>query len=130
MEPIVDQATSRLAGRVAVEKVNADENPGRIRELKVLAVPTLIVIQGDREVARLTGAQSEQAINDLFAMAAGDGMAGPKRLSTTDRAVRLTAAVALLAAGMLSGPAVPLLVAGAATGVTAFRRPERKRSPA
>ncbi|MDR9451882.1 MAG: thioredoxin family protein, partial [Acidimicrobiia bacterium] len=72
MEPMVDEAASRHAGRVALEKVNADRQQARVRELKVRAVPTLIALRGDREIARLTGAQSEQAITDLFALAAGD----------------------------------------------------------
>ena len=125
MEPMVDEAASRNTGRVALEKVNADEQQARVRELRVRAVPTLIALRGDREVARLTGAQSEQAINNLFALAAGDPTVGPKRLSRTDRTVRLVAAVAVLAVGLLSGPAIPLLVAGAAIGATALPRPTR-----
>lgn len=128
MEPIVDQAASQFAGRIAVEKVNADEQPGRVRDLKVLAVPTLIALQGDREISRLTGAQPEQAINDLFAGAVGDRTIGSKRLSPTDRTVRVAAAATLLLVGLLTGPAIPLLVAGVAIGATAVPRPSQIRA--
>lgn len=129
MEPIVDQAALEYGSRVAVEKINADEHPGRIRELKVLAVPTLIAVRDDREVARLTGAQSGQAIHELFALATGDQHDGPKRVSATDRIIRLAAGLALLTVGWLSGPAVPLLIIGAAIGATTLPRPNRTRSP-
>lgn len=122
MEPMVDEAASRHTGRVTLEKVNAHQQQARVRELNVRAVPTLIALRGNREIARLTGAQSEQAINNLFALVAGDSTVGLKRLSRTDRTVRLVAAIAVLAVGLLSGPSLPLLLAGAATGATALPR--------
>ncbi|MDR9449931.1 MAG: hypothetical protein RI637_01825, partial [Acidimicrobiia bacterium] len=68
---------------------------------------------------------SEPAINNLFAMAAGDSSVGPNRLSRTDRTVRLVAAVAVLAVGLWSGPSVPLLLVGAATGASTLPRHTR-----
>ena len=123
MEPMVDQAASRFSGEVVVEKVNADEQPDRVRELKVRAIPTLIALHGDREIARLTGAQSQEAITDLFAVCAGDPNRAPLGLSRTDGTIRITAAVALVAVGLITGPAVPLLAAGAIIGITVFPRP-------
>jgi len=125
MEPIVDGAAARHADRVVLEKVNADENSARVRELRVRAVPTLIAMSGDRELGRLTGAQSEEAINDLFALATGHRRAEAERMSKTDRAVRLTAAAAVLMVGLLSGPAIHLLVVGAVIGASTLTRPGR-----
>lgn len=130
MEPMVDVAASRFVGGVFVEKVNADEQPERVRELKVRAIPTLIALHGDREIARLTGAQSQEAITGLFAVCAGDLERAPRRLSRTDGLIRITAAVALVMVGLLSGPAVPLLAAGAIIGVTVVPRPTRRRARA
>lgn len=122
MEPMVDEAASRHTGRVTLEKVNADQQQARVQELKVRAVPTLIAPRGGREIARLTGAQSEQAISNLLALVAGVSTVGLKRLLRTDRTVRLIAAIAVLAVGLLSGSSLPLLLAGAATGATALPR--------
>ena len=121
----LDQAAVRFADRVVVEKINADQQPIRVRQLNVRAVPTLIALRGEREIARLTGAQSEKVINDLFGMAAGDGPPGPQPASGTDRIVRLAAAGAVFTVGLQSGPAIPLLVVGVAIGATALPRPTR-----
>ena len=122
---MVDQAASHFSGDVVVEKINADEQPDRVRELKVRASPTLIAVHGDREIARLTGAQPQEAITELFAVCAGDVNRPPLGASRTDRTIRITAAVALVAAGLMAGPAIPLLVAGTIIGITAFPRPKR-----
>ena len=122
---MVDQAASRFSGNVVVEKVNADEQSDRVRELKVRAIPTLIAVHGDREIARLTGAQPQEAINELFAVCAGDVNRAPPGVSRTDRTIRITAAVALVTAGLMAGPAIPLLAAGIIIGITVFPRPKR-----
>ena len=128
MEPMVDQAASHFFGGVVVEKVNADEQPDRVRELKVRAIPTLIALRGDREIARLTGAQSQEAITDLFAVCAGDLNRASQGLSRTDGTIRITAAAALVAVGLMTGPAIPLLAAGVIIGITVVPRPTRLRA--
>lgn len=130
MEPMVDQAASRYEGAVVVEKVNADVQPDRVKELKVRAIPTLIALHGDCEMARLTGPQSQEAIIDLFAVCGGDLEQAPRKLSRTDGTIRITAAVTLLVVGLMSGPALPLLAAGAIIGVTVVPRPARRRARA
>jgi hypothetical protein len=128
MEPMVDQAASHFSGEVVVEKVNADEQPDRVRELKVRAIPTLIALHGDREIARLTGAQSREAIIDLFGVCAGDLSRAPRGLSRTEGTIRITAAVLLVTVGLMTGPAIPLLAAGAIIGITVFPRPNWLRA--
>jgi thioredoxin-like negative regulator of GroEL len=119
MGPIIERTIEQHGG-VNLERINADEDPRRLRQLGVRAIPTLIAVRNGREIARLTGAQSEAAIESLFALAAGSPEAGLRRTSPTDRAIRGVAAVLLLLVGMVTGPAVPLLAAGILIGATAL----------
>ena len=123
MGPLIDRAAAQ-ADNVALDRINADEDPERVRQLGVRAVPTLIAVRNEEEIARLTGAQSEAAIEALFALAAGNPTAELSRTTATDRAVRSVAAAVLVLVGMLTGPAVPLIVIGIIVGATAlpFRR--------
>jgi thioredoxin 2 len=54
--PAVEDAAHRFAGRLKVLKVNVDEAPTVARRFGVQGVPTLLVLNGGREVARQVGA--------------------------------------------------------------------------
>ena len=60
--PVVDQIAAELSGSVRVAKMNIDENPATPSRFGVRSIPTLLIFKGGREVDRIVGAQSKQAI--------------------------------------------------------------------
>lgn len=62
LAPTIDQLSSELAGRVKVAKLNIDENPRIANRFGVRSIPTLLVLKGGKEVARIVGVQPKQEI--------------------------------------------------------------------
>jgi thioredoxin 1 len=70
MAPILDGIAENFAGRLAVVKVNIDDNPALMDSYAVQSVPALCVIVDGAVVKRITGAKSKSALirelSDLF----------------------------------------------------------------
>lgn len=62
LAPVIDQIARETAGRVRVGKLNVDENPQTAARFRVQGIPTLLVLKNGREVDRLVGAQSKEAV--------------------------------------------------------------------
>jgi thioredoxin 2 len=62
VEPGVQQAAEKLAGRLKAVKVNVDEAPGVAERFGVRGIPTLLVLRQGREVARQVGAVPPPAL--------------------------------------------------------------------
>jgi thioredoxin 2 len=62
MEPVIEELASEMAGRVRFAKLNVDENPGTASRFGVRSIPTLVVLQGGREIDRIVGAQPKTEI--------------------------------------------------------------------
>ena len=60
----VEQAASEFAGRLKVVTVNVDDAPAAVQRLGVQVVPTLVVLQHGRELARSVGALPPAALNN------------------------------------------------------------------
>jgi thioredoxin 2 len=56
MAPQFEQAAARLKGRALLVKVNSDENPQTAARFGIRSIPTLVMLQGGREVMRQAGA--------------------------------------------------------------------------
>jgi thioredoxin 2 len=56
VEPGVQQAAEKLAGRLKAVKVNVDQAPRTAERLGVRGIPTLLILRQGREVARQVGA--------------------------------------------------------------------------
>lgn len=54
--PIIGRVTEKL--NIPMEKINIDENPERAPK-DMLGIPTVIMYEDEKEVARITGARSE-----------------------------------------------------------------------
>jgi thioredoxin 2 len=59
VSPALEHLAHELAGRVKLVKVNADEAPALSSRFGVQAIPTLMLISGDRVLSRRTGAAPE-----------------------------------------------------------------------
>jgi thioredoxin 2 len=62
MEPVLEELAADLAGRVRFAKLNVDENPATAARFNVRSIPTLLMLQGGREVDRIVGAQPKAEI--------------------------------------------------------------------
>jgi len=56
MAPQFEQAAARLKGKALLAKVNSDENPQTAARFGIRSIPTMVMLEGGREVRRQTGA--------------------------------------------------------------------------
>ncbi|MFE8071160.1 thioredoxin TrxC [Marinobacteraceae bacterium S3BR75-40.1] len=64
MAPEFKRAAAHWAGKVAFAKVHTQESPHAAHRFHIRSIPTLVLFQGGREVARLSGAMPESQLND------------------------------------------------------------------
>jgi thiol-disulfide isomerase/thioredoxin len=111
MSPTIERVAADFAHRVQLVKVDAGAQPQLVQQLRVVAVPTVILWRDGRELCRNTGAQTEAMLRGLFE-AAATGLEPPRPgLHPASRVLRIAASLALLVLGWLSGPSPVLLVA-------------------
>lgn len=60
--PTVEKLAEELKGKVNVLKSNVDENPDIATELSIMNIPTLVLFKGGKEVSRIMGVNSKEAI--------------------------------------------------------------------
>jgi thioredoxin len=60
--PVIEQLTSELAGKVRIGKLDVDKNPATASRFGVQSIPTLLILKGGREIDRLVGLQTKEAI--------------------------------------------------------------------
>jgi len=60
--PVIADAAREYAGRIVVAKLDSDASPGAASRLKVRSIPTLVLFQDGRELARQAGAVSAAAL--------------------------------------------------------------------
>jgi thioredoxin 1 len=62
VSPVVEEIAQEKAGRLAVAKLNVDDNPQTARQFGVMSIPTLILFKDGEEKARVVGARGKDAI--------------------------------------------------------------------
>jgi len=119
LSPRLDEVGGEFAGQVEVWKINADEEPALVRELRVMGIPTLLFYRHGTEIARRTGVQSVGALREMFTAALANDTALPAAggMSDMTRILRLASGVALLVLASVTG--WPWILLGAA-GVILF----------
>jgi thioredoxin len=60
--PIIETLAKEMSGRVLIGKLDVDANPGTAARFGVQSIPTLLILKGGREVDRLVGVQTKEAI--------------------------------------------------------------------
>jgi thioredoxin 1 len=120
VEPILKRVGSEYSGRVDVWKINADEQPDLLRQLRIYGIPTLIGFKSGQEVARQTGIGSPQTLSNLFEAAiSGEKPASPE-MGMFDRILRLALGLALLLLAFTGGFSGFYLIAAIAGGLVMF----------
>jgi thioredoxin 1 len=84
LSPLVARIADETAGRVFVGYVDADACPDLASRYGVRALPTVIVFQGGRPIARRTGLTNE---NGLRALLLDSGPASHSNVSTTSSTI-------------------------------------------
>ena len=113
MAPHVDLIAAEFATSVDLVKINLAESPEVAARLNVMATPTIIGREGERELFRVTGRRTPAEIRKLFAAAAAQS--DDISVGSADRALRVGSGAALALIGVFLGPAWPLV--GAGTGI-------------
>ena len=60
--PVIDGLAKELSGKVRVGKLNVDENQLTAARFRVQSIPTLLILKQGKEVDRIVGAQSREAL--------------------------------------------------------------------
>ena len=64
--PAVDALAAEYAGKVAVGKVNVDEQPDLAAQFGVMSIPTLLVFEQGKLVRQAVGARPKASVLDLL----------------------------------------------------------------
>ena len=65
-KPILDKLAKEFREDVNFKAINSDENQQLIQELKVIGIPTVLLIQNGKITGRFTGAQPEATYRQMF----------------------------------------------------------------
>jgi thioredoxin len=109
MAPALEQTAREFAGRVELLRINADDHPELLRDLRIFGIPTLLVMVHGKEIYRRTGALSGSDLQAVFASALAGEKPAPT-LRPVDRSLRGGAGIALLVLAFTL-PSQPLLLA-------------------
>lgn len=69
MSPALQEIATQFSGQVALLKINADESPDVVRSLGILSIPTLAAFTAGKLTFRRMGAQSPDALREIFSAA-------------------------------------------------------------
>jgi thioredoxin 1 len=72
MESLLAHVARKERGALLVKKVDIDERPDIAESFKVSEVPSLVLVKGKREVARLEGRSTAPKIESMLAEHARD----------------------------------------------------------
>jgi thioredoxin 1 len=64
VSPVVESFGEAHAEKIAVAKLNTDENQALAMRYSIFSIPTLIVFHNGREAARLVGYMPQEAMED------------------------------------------------------------------
>lgn len=101
VKPVLKRLAQEYSGCVDLWEINADENPGLLRALRVYAIPTLIVYSGEQETMRYAGAKPASALQLLFETLAAGGTAPQLTLTNGERILRFGTGLAVATIGTL-----------------------------
>lgn len=66
LEPRLERVAQGYAGRVAVYRIDIDQDPTVTERFRVNSLPTVLVLRDGQEAERLDGLVTEQQLRDAF----------------------------------------------------------------
>ena len=66
MQPLVDRLHEELTGTAEIVSINIDQNPHTAAEFNISGVPTFVSFRNGQEVARKTGALTENQLRKMI----------------------------------------------------------------
>jgi thioredoxin 1 len=66
LAPILEDLAANSGGRVALAKVNVDDNPGLAERYGIRAIPTVLFFRDGEVVDRVTGAVSKAVLQKIL----------------------------------------------------------------
>ena len=64
--PTIDQLAAEYAGKVAVGKLNVDENPGTAGRFSIRGIPTILIFKGGEIVESIVGLADKDHLKRLI----------------------------------------------------------------
>jgi thioredoxin 1 len=64
--PELEKLATEIAGKVAIGKINVDENRGTAGEFQVMSIPTMILFKDGKEVERAIGFRKSEELKKLI----------------------------------------------------------------
>lgn len=64
--PVLEDLAGQVASAVRIAKVNVDEQPALAGRFQVSGIPLLVVLKDGREVQRMVGLQTKQALMSVL----------------------------------------------------------------
>jgi thioredoxin 1 len=64
--PILEELAGEYEGQLTIAKVNTDEEQRTAGALGIMAIPTMIVFKGGKEVKRIQGAAPKRILKEAF----------------------------------------------------------------
>jgi thioredoxin 1 len=64
--PLLDEAASQYAGKLAVVKLNIDENPNTPQKFGIRSIPTLMLFKDGAVAAQKLGAMSKSQLTEFL----------------------------------------------------------------
>lgn len=62
VNPIIEELSHEMDGKVSFVKVNTDENPDTAARFGIMSIPTLLLFKGGQKVDQLIGAHPKENI--------------------------------------------------------------------
>ncbi len=66
VEPVIEEISKELWGKVKVGKLNVDQNPRTGSAFQITGVPTFILFKDGKEIRREVGARSKQQLLQMI----------------------------------------------------------------
>lgn len=68
MEPILEEIEKEFKDKIAIAKINVDENPKEAQKYGVMSIPTYIILKDGKELGRKIGYTQKQELIKLLAV--------------------------------------------------------------
>lgn len=65
-EPILEELSEEYKDKVAVLKVDVDQNPDNSGKLGIMSIPTTVLFKGGKEIGRQVGFSGKNAFEELI----------------------------------------------------------------